>query len=63
MTLPYLHTLEFCSGVIGTLEAATSIYPGYARRIELTGSEGTLVLEHDSIITADLRADRSKRKR
>lgn len=55
MTLPYLHTLEFSSGVIGTLEAATSIYPGYARRIELTGSEGTLVLEHDRIITADLR--------
>jgi UDP-N-acetyl-2-amino-2-deoxyglucuronate dehydrogenase len=55
MTLPYLHTLEFSSGVISTLDAATSIYPGYARRIELTGSEGTLVLEHDRIITADLR--------
>jgi UDP-N-acetyl-2-amino-2-deoxyglucuronate dehydrogenase len=48
-------TLEFSSGVIGTLEAATSIYPGYARRLELTGSEGTLVLEHDKIIAADLR--------
>jgi UDP-N-acetyl-2-amino-2-deoxyglucuronate dehydrogenase len=48
-------TLEFSSGVIGTLEAATSIYPGYARRLELTGSEGTLVLEHDRIIAADLR--------
>jgi predicted dehydrogenase len=47
-------TLEFSSGVIGTLEAATSIYPGYARRLELTGSEGTLVLEHDRIIAADL---------
>jgi UDP-N-acetyl-2-amino-2-deoxyglucuronate dehydrogenase len=48
-------TLEFVSGIIGTLEAGTSIYPGYARRLELTGSEGTLVLEHDRIITADLR--------
>lgn len=48
-------TLEFASGVIGTLEAGTSIYPGYARRLELTGSEGTVVLEHDRIIAADLR--------
>ena len=48
-------TLEFSSGVIGTLEVATSVYPGYARRLELTGSEGTLVLEHDTIIAADLR--------
>jgi UDP-N-acetyl-2-amino-2-deoxyglucuronate dehydrogenase len=48
-------TLEFVSGAIGTLEAGTSIYPGYTRRLELTGSEGTLVLEHDRIIAADLR--------
>ena len=48
-------TLEFASGVTGTLEAATSIYPGYPRRLELTGSEGTLILEHDRIIAADLR--------
>jgi UDP-N-acetyl-2-amino-2-deoxyglucuronate dehydrogenase len=48
-------TLEFVSGAIGTFEAGTSIYPGYARHLELTGSEGTLVLEHDRIIAADLR--------
>ena len=48
-------TLEFASGVIGTLEAATSVYPGYPRRLELTGSEGTIVLEHDRIIAVDLR--------
>lgn len=48
-------TLEFASGAIGTLEAATSVYPGYHRRIELTGSEGTIILEHDRIIAADLR--------
>ena len=48
-------TLEFASGAIGTLEAATSVYPGYPRRLELTGSEGTVILEHDRIIAADLR--------
>src|SRR5678816_3821958 len=47
-------TLEFANGAIGTLEAATSVYPGYPRRLELTGSEGTIVLEDDRIIAADL---------
>ena len=48
-------TLEFANGAIGTLEAATSVYPGYRRRVELTGSEGTIILEQDRIIAADLR--------
>ena len=48
--------LEFASGAIGTLEAATSAYPGYARRIELTGSEGTLRLEGDRLAAVDLRS-------
>jgi predicted dehydrogenase len=48
-------TLEFANGAIGTLEAATSVYPGYSRRVELTGTEGTLILEQDRIIAADLR--------
>jgi predicted dehydrogenase len=47
-------TLEFTNGAIGTLQAATSVYPGYRRRVELTGTNGTIVLEHDRIITADL---------
>ena len=47
-------TLAFVNGAIGTLEAATSAYPGYPRRIELTGSKGTIILEHDRIVAADL---------
>lgn len=50
--------LEFASGAIGTLVATTSAYPGYPRRIELTGSEGTVTLEHDKIIRADLKTPR-----
>jgi len=49
-------TLEFANGAVGTLEAATSAYPGYNRRVELTGSEGTIILEHDRVIAADLRS-------
>ncbi|HVQ39657.1 MAG TPA: Gfo/Idh/MocA family oxidoreductase [Pyrinomonadaceae bacterium] len=48
-------TLEFASGAIGTLESATSAYPGYPRRIELTGSEGTILVEDSHVIAADFR--------
>jgi UDP-N-acetyl-2-amino-2-deoxyglucuronate dehydrogenase len=48
--------LEFASGAIGTIEAATSAFPGYARRLEVTGTEGTVILEHDRLERVDLRS-------
>lgn len=47
--------LAFANGARGVLQATTAAFPGYPRRIELTGTEGTVVLEHDSIIAADLK--------
>ncbi len=47
--------LEFAGGAVGTLLATTAAYPGYARRIEITGTEGTVILEHDRVIAADFR--------
>jgi UDP-N-acetyl-2-amino-2-deoxyglucuronate dehydrogenase len=47
--------LEFASGALGSLQATTAAYPGYPRRVEITGSEGTVILEHDRIIAMDLR--------
>jgi len=49
-------TLQFASGAIGTLQATTAAYPGYPRRVEITGAEGTLLLEHDRIAGWDLRS-------
>jgi predicted dehydrogenase len=48
--------LEFVSGASGMLEATTSVYPGYPRRVELTGSEGTIIIEHDRVIRSDLKS-------
>lgn len=48
-------TLEFRNGAVGTIEAGTSIYPGYQRRVEVSGSEGTIIMQHDRIVAADLR--------
>lgn len=47
--------LEFRSGAIGSLQAATSVFPGYPRRVELTGSDGTVIIEQDRLLAADLR--------
>lgn len=47
--------LQFAGGAIGTLEAATSVYPGYPRRLEITGPEGTLIIENDALTAANLR--------
>jgi UDP-N-acetyl-2-amino-2-deoxyglucuronate dehydrogenase len=51
--------LEFENGALGVIEAATSIFPGYARRVELTGSEGTLIVDDDRLVRADLRSSAS----
>ncbi|HUE81735.1 MAG TPA: Gfo/Idh/MocA family oxidoreductase [Pyrinomonadaceae bacterium] len=48
-------TLEFANGALGTLEASTAIYPGYPRRLELCGSAGTIIVEQNRIIAANLR--------
>jgi UDP-N-acetyl-2-amino-2-deoxyglucuronate dehydrogenase len=48
--------LEFSSGTLGVFHATTAAYPGYPRRVEISGSEGTVILEHDRIIAANLRS-------
>lgn len=47
--------LEFVNGALGVLQATTSVFPGYPRRLELTGSEGTVIIEQDHLLRADLR--------
>ncbi len=48
-------TLEFASNAVGTYEATTTAYPGYRRRVEISGDRGTIVIEHDRVIAADLK--------
>ena len=42
-------TLRFKNGALGVLEASTAAYPGYLKRIEISGSEGTAVMEEEDI--------------
>jgi UDP-N-acetyl-2-amino-2-deoxyglucuronate dehydrogenase len=47
--------LEFESGATGVLVATTAAYPGYARRIQVTGTAGTAVVEGDRLFRLDLK--------
>jgi predicted dehydrogenase len=47
--------LRFRSGALGVIEAGTSIYPGFKRRLEISGSGGTAILDGDNITTWALR--------
>jgi predicted dehydrogenase len=50
-----LALLRFASGPLATLEATTVAFPGYPRRVEISGTEGTVVVEGDRVVAADLR--------
>jgi predicted dehydrogenase len=46
-------TLKFANGALGVIEATTAAYPGYLKRIELHGSNGSAVLEEEDLKTWD----------
>ena len=42
------------SGARGTLSATTAAYPGYPRRLMIAGTAGTVTIERDALIAADI---------
>ena len=49
--------LEYENGAIGTIQATTSVAPGYGRRIEICGSKGSIVLCEDTIEICDVEGE------
>ena len=47
--------LKFPSGAFGTIEASTALWPGFARRIEICGENGSAVMEDDDITSWEFR--------
>ncbi|MBP8989332.1 MAG: Gfo/Idh/MocA family oxidoreductase [Clostridia bacterium] len=41
--------VEFSSGSLGVIQATTSLYPGFPRRLEIHGELGSIILEEDTI--------------
>lgn len=55
-------SLRFANGALGVMEATTAAYPGYLKRIELHGSEGSAALEEEDIVRWDFRKTTAKDK-
>ncbi|WP_437202211.1 Gfo/Idh/MocA family protein [Planctomicrobium sp. SH664] len=47
--------VKFKNGALGTLEATTAAYPGLLKKTEIHGSEGSAIVEQDSILLWDFK--------
>ena len=52
--------IEFQSGAIGVIQATTSVYPGYPRRLEINGDNGTIVVEETAITKMDIAGSKTE---
>jgi len=43
--------LEFENGALGAIEGTTAAWPGFLKRIEISGDAGTIMMEEDNIVT------------
>ena len=50
--------LRYKSGAMGVIECTTSIHPGFARKIEIHGDKGTVVMENERVATWDFAEER-----
>jgi predicted dehydrogenase len=48
--------LKFRSGALGLLEGSTIAYPGYYARLDVYGSDGSVVIENDQVAAWNLRS-------
>ena len=46
--------VEYASGATGVIQATTSVYPGYPRRLDINGENGSIVLDETSIVRWDI---------
>jgi UDP-N-acetyl-2-amino-2-deoxyglucuronate dehydrogenase len=58
-----LAVIRFASGAVGTIVASTAVFPGFAQRLEISGTGGTVVIEDGEIIRCDLSADTAEHGR
>ncbi|MGD9127908.1 MAG: Gfo/Idh/MocA family oxidoreductase [Planctomycetia bacterium] len=56
-------SLKFKNGALGVIEASTAIYPGYLKRIEIHGTEGSAMLEEEDIVKWDFSKKRASDKK
>jgi predicted dehydrogenase len=52
--------LTFASGALGIVNVSTAIYPGFADRLEISGTDGTAIVEAGEIAVWHLKAERGE---
>jgi UDP-N-acetyl-2-amino-2-deoxyglucuronate dehydrogenase len=52
-----LAVLRFSSGAVGTIVASTAVFPGFAQRLEISGTGGTVVVEDGQVAHRGLRTN------
>jgi UDP-N-acetyl-2-amino-2-deoxyglucuronate dehydrogenase len=52
-----LGVIRFASGAVGTVAASTAVFPGFAQRLEISGTDGTVVVEDGEIVHRAFRAE------
>lgn len=54
--------LTFENGALGVIEASTASWPGFLKKIEITGTEGSVVLEEESLKAWSFKNERPEDK-
>ena len=52
-----LAVVTFASGAVGTITASTVVFPGFAQRLEISGTNGTAIIEDGELTHLGLRQD------
>ena len=52
-----LAIVRFGSGAVGSITASTAVFPGFAQRLEISGTEGTVIIEDGAIIYRGFRGE------
>jgi predicted dehydrogenase len=52
--------VRFANGARGVIEASTAIYPGYLKRIEIHGAEGSAMMEEEDLVKWDFAKKKSR---
>ena len=48
-----LAIVRFGSGAVGTILSSTAAYPGFPQRLEITGTDGTVIVEDGRVVGVD----------
>jgi UDP-N-acetyl-2-amino-2-deoxyglucuronate dehydrogenase len=52
-----LAIVTFASGAVGTILATTAAFPGFPQRLEITGTEGTVIVEDGQLVRGALKTE------